>query len=125
MNAQELCDLMRQRRDDYAKSPAGQKAARAYREYPGLGLTTETRPIPAIVCKDGLRLSVQASEYHYCAPRLTGCEIYYEVEVGFPSVRVESLMPYAEDENSPTETVYGFVPTDIVAKVITDHGGVA
>ena len=33
-------------------------------------------------------------------------------------------MPYIEDETRPTETVYGYVPTDVVVAVVAKHGGV-
>src|ERR1035437_8342823 len=42
---------------------------------------------PQIVCNDGVRLSVQASDGHYCSPRMNGLSPYSQVEVGYPSVR--------------------------------------
>jgi hypothetical protein len=41
---------------------------------------------PRIVCKDGVSLSVQGSETHYCQPRYNDTT-YYEVEIGYPSIR--------------------------------------
>ena len=32
-------------------------------------------------------------------------------------------MPWCEDEGNPTETVYGYVPVDVVTNVIVKHGG--
>lgn len=81
------------------------------------------RRVPRITCADGLSLSVQASEYNYCAPRYSGLDFYYEVEVGFPSARIDELMPYAESPDDPTGTVYGYVPVDIVNQVVNAHGG--
>lgn len=75
-----------------------------------------------IKCADGLTLSVQASEYHYCIPRLS-VGPWSHVEVGYPSERVGELMPYVEDENYPCDTVYGAVPVDVVDAVIAEHGG--
>jgi len=77
---------------------------------------------PTIKCADGLTLSVQASKTHYCTPRMDFGP-YAEVEVGFPSERVEELMPYAEDVTAPTQTVYGYVPVEIVEQAIEAHGG--
>ncbi len=82
-------------------------------------------PIPAIVCADGLRLSVQASEYTYCKPRVTGADYYYEVEIGYPSEAVPELLEYAESPATPTNTVYGYVPVELVDAVIAAHGGIA
>ena len=76
-----------------------------------------------VVCADGFKMSVQASEYSYCEPRITGAERYYEVEVGFPSRTEPLLMEWAEDKSRPTETVYGYVPSERVALVIAKHGG--
>lgn len=80
------------------------------------------RPRPRIVCPDGFSLSVQASFYHYCTPR-DDYGPYYEVEVGFPSECVDEFMPYIDGINDdPTKTVYGYVPIDLVAKVLQQHG---
>lgn len=77
-----------------------------------------------IACKSGLRLSVQASSAHYCAPR-NDAGPFSEVEVGFPSRVVEDLLPFAEDVEEPTRTVYAWVPVDLVERVIADNGGIA
>lgn len=75
-----------------------------------------------IVCADGFNMSVQVGSGMYCAPREeTGP--WYQVEVGYPSDRVEALMDWAEEPDKPTETVYGYVPIEVVAQVIADHGG--
>ena len=75
-----------------------------------------------IQCADGLKLSVQASEYHYCEPR-ESFGPWSHVEVGFPSRIVADLLPYAEEPKRPTKTVYGWVPVDVVDAVIAAHGG--
>lgn len=79
---------------------------------------------PAIICKDGFRMSVQASEYHYSTPRLFNCETYSEFEIGFPSEFEQSIMEYAEEYNNPTKTVYGYVPARLVHDIIEKHGGI-
>lgn len=77
-----------------------------------------------VVCADGFAMSVQANSTAYCSPRESNAESYDEVEVGFPSMREELLMPYAEDPDRPTETVYGWVPADRVSLAIAKHGGI-
>jgi hypothetical protein len=81
------------------------------------------RPAPEIVCVDGFTMSVQASIYHYCEPRDNDGP-YTQFEVGYPSEREESLMPFCEDADKPTDTVYGYVPYEVVMDVIEKHGGV-
>lgn len=78
---------------------------------------------PRVECVDGFSMSVQASQYHYCTPRQdTGP--YLEMEIGFPSSEEPLIMPYAEDNERPTKTVYGYVPTELIDEVITKHGGI-
>ena len=84
-------------------------------------------PLPVVKCKDGFSMSVQASHFHYCKPRVIiawpSFESYTHVEVGFPSGTEELLMPYVEDKSNPTDTVYPFVPVGVVLEVIEKHGG--
>jgi hypothetical protein len=81
------------------------------------------RSAPAIVCTDGLTLSVQASLYHYCSPR-NSAGPWHEVEVGFPSAKCPELMEWCESPETPLRTVYGYVPIDVVEKLIDAHGGI-
>ena len=76
-----------------------------------------------ITCDDGYNVSIQASEGHYCTPRKDNAD-YTAVELGFPSVAYDLLTPYAEDSSKPTDTVYGWVPVDVVAQLIVKHGGI-
>lgn len=82
--------------------------------------------VPHIVCASGLKLSVQASAFHYCIPRESEGP-WAAVEIGFPTERIEALMQWMEDwgGTDPTEAVYGFVPVEVVAQVIASHGGFA
>ena len=81
--------------------------------------------VQRIVCKDGADLSVQASRTHYCNPRDNDGP-YTHVEVGFPSVAPpESWREYAEEWERPTDTVYGYVPVELVQAFIDLHGGEA
>lgn len=80
-------------------------------------------PVPAIVCADGFKMSVQACSYTYCTPRQNQGP-WTHVEVGFPSAREKTLMPYIDgDEADATGTVYGYVPVEIVVEIINRHGG--
>ena len=76
-----------------------------------------------VVCADGFEMSVQAHAGSYCLPRMTGASIYREVEVGFPNAREELLMEWCEDREKPTDTVYAYVPVQVVTNVIAKHGG--
>ena len=75
-----------------------------------------------IVCADGFNMSVQASEAAYSKPR-NNSGPYTAVEVGFPSREDSILLQYAENPERPTESVYGWVPIDIVQLCIEAHGG--
>ena len=79
---------------------------------------------PHIKCADGFTISVQASKGHYCSPRVDGDVRYDKVELGFPSIEESLIMGYAEDPDEPTDTVYGYVPIEIVNKLIEKHGGI-
>lgn len=74
----------------------------------------------------GLTLSIQASEYHYCEPRknLDDKSRYSAFEIGFPSVEIELIASFAEDSSDLTDTVYPYVPRDIVETIISDNGGI-
>jgi len=76
-----------------------------------------------IYCKDGFNMSVQGSSGHYCTPRKTQ-DWYMAMEIGYPSDKQDLLMEYAEQEGNPTDTVYGYVPVDIIQEVINNHGGI-
>ena len=89
-----------------------------------VGGHTSLKVRPAIVCGDGLRLSVQANEYAYCDPR-DNYGPYSAVEIGFPSDVIPEIMEWAETPETPTGTVYGWVPVEVVDAVIAAHGGIA
>lgn len=91
-------------------------------DYVNLYFRGKSFPYPRIVCADGFSMSVQGGEYLYSEPR-ADVDYYTKVEVGFPSERVEAFMPYIdEDDSDPTQTVYGYVPVDVVNRVISAHG---
>ena len=69
-------------------------------------------------------MSVQANQGAYCEPRVDNAPRYKAVEIGFPSAREPLLMEWAEMPDTPTETVYGWVPSERVSLVIAKHGGI-
>ena len=71
---------------------------------------------PLVKCKDGFEMSVQESPNHYSG--------YGSVEVGFPSSKESLLMPFAQQPKTPTKTVYGHVPVEVIDEVILKHGGI-
>lgn len=89
-------------------------------------LSTEKRnrcqQVPRLFCADGFNMSVQASDTHYCSPR-DAIGPWQSVEVGLPSEPVAELMPYADDAEHPTGTVYGYVPVEVIDAIIAAHGG--
>lgn len=80
--------------------------------------------MPRLYLADGASLSVQAGRHSYCSPR-DNHGPYQTVEVGFPShVPPETWKEYAEDWDSPTNTVYGYIPLVLVMLFIGAHGGI-
>lgn len=85
------------------------------------GRPTNTK---TLILGDGTTMSVQASHFHYCEPRIdTQYWNYEEFEIGFPSVQIDELLPYAEDESYPTDTVYAYVPMAVIEAIIERLGG--
>lgn len=82
------------------------------------------RTRPYIHCADGFEISVQASAIHYCIPRKDNAKFYEKVELGFPNHKDDLIIDYAETPDKPTETVYSFVPIELVEELIQKHGGI-
>ena len=81
------------------------------------------RPVPRLVCRDGFEISVQAGEYHYCAPRNNEGP-WDTFECGFPSKPVPELKGWKERDEAPDErSVFGYVPSVTVMLTIEKHGG--
>lgn len=78
-------------------------------------------PMSAITCPDDFRVSIQASGFHYCEP-CNDSGPYTSYELGFPSKEDALIQEYAETPESPTGTVYGYVPRDVVIKLLKKHG---
>ncbi len=74
-----------------------------------------------IYCMDGFNMSVIDKDempFAYCDED--------SVEVGFPSEQEDWLLPFMERDDSgdgPTQSVYSYVPHEVVHKVIMKHGG--
>lgn len=79
---------------------------------------------PRMKCADGFEISVQASDFHYCSPRVSGNVKYDKVELGYPSIAEPLIVEYAEDDEDLTGTVYGWVPVEVVNAVVERHGGI-
>ena len=80
-----------------------------------------------VVCADGFSVSIQASGFNYCSPR-NDVGPWESVECGFPTAKDSILEEYAEDpeasiEGGQVQTVYGWVPSDVIEKIIASHGG--
>jgi len=81
-------------------------------------LNRGSRVQPRIFAAHG-SISVQASKHHYCTPRnMIGP--YTHVEIGMPSLPIDCLMPYADEVDTPCETVYGWVPIEIAVRAINE-----
>ena len=85
---------------------------------------------PKLVCKDGFTMSVQAGEALYSSPRDVADE-YEEAEIGFPSSPEPLITKYAEDwevegddDQRLCDTVYPYVPVELIDEVISKHGGI-
>lgn len=78
---------------------------------------------PRIFCIDGFHMSVQGSMGAYSSPRQM-TDKYSSLEIGFPSHEESLIMEYAETVETPTDTVYAYVPVDVVQSVIEKHGGI-
>lgn len=79
--------------------------------------------IKRMECADGFMISVQASSMHCCEPRRIKAWPYSEVELGFPSELDELIADYANKPDT-TETVFAYVPIDIVNQLVEKHGGI-
>jgi len=90
------------------------------------GLLEHRMPVSRVTCKDGFSISVQASQGHYCSPRVNnpGASGYDTFELGYPSQKEQLICSYAENPSDPTDTVYAQVPTDVLVELLDAHGGI-
>lgn len=96
---------------------------REFELYPG---RNSLKPNPMIECKNGYQVSIQCQEHSYCEPRKNYLDVtvYSSFELGFPNMSDELLDKYAEDPTNLTETVYPYVPREVVEQLIEKHGGI-
>lgn len=78
---------------------------------------------PRVKCRDGYTVSVQAGYGMYSIPARFSCH-FTHVELGYPSEEDKELLPYAEDEECLTGTVYVCVPVELVDYIMNKHGGI-
>jgi len=83
---------------------------------------------PRIICKNGVSLSVQASQFHYCFPRQdtgphTECEVgFIQDGDGNPLSPPESWREHG-DGCFPSD-VYGYVPKEKIMEFTEENGGI-
>ena len=83
-----------------------------------------TCPVKALDCLSH-GLPVVASELPSTYEVLQNAGAYCSSSEAAQFVKViEELLSYAEDKDNPTTTVYGYVPTDVIVKIIEDNGGI-
>ena len=80
---------------------------------------------PVITCTDGYSISIQCGVSMYCNPRedILDVEGYTEFELGFPNQLDSLLTDYAE-EGDTTQTIFTYVPRQVVEDLIAKHGGI-
>lgn len=100
----------------------------------GINPTLESWLRPRIVCEDGVILSVQASEIHYCCPRKSKQESYTHYEVMLIGdhdldefvksckKKYQECVQWFIDNDG--DGVYAEVPHDILQGYIDAHGGI-
>jgi hypothetical protein len=74
-----------------------------------------------LVCNDGTKLSVQASETDYCYPRVNDSVSYSEVEVFYISSDVPKCWLEHGDNIGHT---FAYIPVVMVEEFIDSHGGI-
>lgn len=75
---------------------------------------------PRIFCKDGFSISVQASSFHYCQPRVILDDGEYDsVECGYPNMDVPEFHLFKDGIG-----VAACVPIDLVDSILESHGGI-
>lgn len=75
-------------------------------------------------CADGFTISIQASEIHNCKPAQLFAETFESLELGYPSKKDKLILRYADSPKHPKNTVYTYVPWDVVEKLVKKHGGI-
>lgn len=77
---------------------------------------------------DGGWLSIQASRYHHCEPRLDSARSYRSIEIGSkgvlegPGDTAELLQPYREERRGTL--MFARVPTGVAEDYVRGRGGI-
>ena len=89
-----------------------------------------TEPRPTIKCKDGFKISVQASAYNSCYPKLTGLDVYKSFEV-LSKKDIDEFSLYLSNnyylgssKNNNKIKQYDYVPSSMIETFIENHGGI-
>ena len=81
------------------------------------------RVLRYVICRDGFTFSLQAGPAHYSSPKAIA-DYYNTFEIGYPSAEEPLWIKWQEPGNDPTESVYGWVPNEVINAVIEKHGGI-
>jgi hypothetical protein len=76
---------------------------------------------------NGMSVSIQASDSHYSSPRISGLDAteYTQFELGYPNFRPPNyILEYAEEKDEPTETVYPYVPYELIQRMLEEMSDV-
>ena len=76
-----------------------------------------------VVCADGFSISIQAGNGKYSVPRYEAIA-YTRLELGYPNRPCPFIYKYAEDKTDYTDTIYPYVPAEVVDTMIKGHGGI-
>ena len=74
-----------------------------------------------VICADGFTISIQHSNVHHCSKEDNNFNF---LELGYPSRVCGSLMEYAENSDDPLETIYTYVPLELIEEIVKSHGGI-
>ena len=85
---------------------------------------TEKELRPRIICNDGFSMSVQAGKETYSMPSEAGKTGFSSVEIGYLNEEEELLFGIAENEENYTDTIYPYIPVELVNEIINKHGGI-
>lgn len=88
-------------------------------------LSGELETRPRVECGDGFSISIQASALHYCTPETSAENTEYtNVELAYPNEPDDAILPFAENFDNPTSSVYTQVPVVLVEELLKKHGGI-
>lgn len=80
----------------------------------------EMETLPRITLISGMTLSIQVGRGLYCTPR-DPIGPWTHVEIGFPNRKLPSEF---EEYKDGTGDVFAYVPIELVAKLISNQGGI-